>query len=169
MLAQLFFCTFAQQHRNFRKTFAKVPDGATVQVSHLDDRRRKQRLCSPARVAVRRAPSPLLSITVTYNDARRAAPSPSPASTMTTPLSTQPHWPTPSRSGAGTMLHKAGASVAHLHARRVATPVDNAARLLRVLVLVHRRHGSALGHAMRQGQHGDLAFRCWVVPFPKGG
>ena len=88
--------------------------------------------------------------------------------TMTTPMSTRPHRPTPSRSGAGTMLHKAGASVAHLHGRRVATPVDNAARLLRVLVLVHRRHGSALGHAMRRGQHVGLAFRSWVVPFPKG-
>ena len=32
--------------------------------THLDDPRRKQRLCSPARVAVRRAPSPLLSINI---------------------------------------------------------------------------------------------------------
>ena len=85
----------------------------------------------------------------------------------TTPMSTRPHRPTPSRSCAGTMLHKAGATVAHLHARRVATPDASAARLVRVLVLLHRRHGSALGHAMRRGQHVGLAFRSWVVPSRK--
>ena len=31
MLAQLFFCSFAQHHCNFRKTLAKVPDAVTVQ------------------------------------------------------------------------------------------------------------------------------------------
>ena len=43
-------------HRDGSNGFTHIPG------THLDDPRRKQRLCSPARVAVRRAPTPLLSI-----------------------------------------------------------------------------------------------------------
>ena len=45
-------------HRDGSNGFTHIPG------THLDDPRRKQRLCSPARVAVRRAPSPLLSINI---------------------------------------------------------------------------------------------------------
>ena len=135
---------------------------------HHDDPQPKTRRPSLRPPSMRRAPSPLLSINIYLYELYLIKPYPSPASTTTTPMSTRPHRPTPSRSCAGTMLHKAGATVAHLHARRVATPVASAARLVRVLVLLHRRHGSALGHAMRRGQHVGLAFRSWVVPFPKG-
>ena len=47
--------------------FVKYSNGFThIPGTHLDDPRRKQRLCGPARVAVRRAPSPLLSINIYY-------------------------------------------------------------------------------------------------------